>query len=655
VAKTAKGAAREALPTRRTTRSGVTRRAVFLGLVVVPLNVWWVTLTEGKWHSLDGSWGPIFATPVFILLCLVALNLAVTRMRPKWALSQQELLVVYIMLVVSESMNGYHTLQSLMGTVTHPLFYATPENQWQSLFFRYLPRWLFVTDQTALDGFYYGGESMYHWRFLSGWVVPLAAWSFFMLVLVWVMICLNVMVRKQWTEQEKLTYPVIQLPLALADEKGAKELLGNRVMWLGLGLAFSIGLINGLNFLYPTIPRVPGIRLFSVMPYFTRWPLSAVDTFDISMYPFMIGLAFFLPSDLAFSCWFFYLFMKGEQIGGAAFGWRDLPGFPFFDQQASGALIALASAALWGTRHQLKNVFAKAFRLDSSVDDAGEPLPYRWAVGGLFAGLGVLSIISRLAGMSLWATVFFFTVYFLVAIVISRVRAEFGAPHVIRSGNPQQVMVLIGTKHFSAPTLTVMGCYWWFNRGYASHPMPNQLEAFKMAQVTGMDGRSLVWIMLLASVVAMFFTYWSHLNVFYQDGALVSPGYRSWVGDESFRRIATWIKTPTGADVRGIVAVAVVSVFTLLLRTGRTRFFNWPFHPAGYALAVSGALKYTWFCFFIAWLAKSILTYVGGNAFRRAATPFFMGLMLGDFTAGIMWSSLGAVLGRPMYKTFFIP
>lgn len=155
-------------------RQGVTLRAIILGLLLVPANVWWVTIIEGKWSTLDGSLGPIFITPVFILLCLAALNFAVRRLKPAWAFNRQELLVVYIMLVISETMNGSDTLEGLMGTIGYPTFFATPENKWGPLFFRFLPRWLFVTDTTALDGFYYGGESMYDWSILSGWVVPIS-------------------------------------------------------------------------------------------------------------------------------------------------------------------------------------------------------------------------------------------------------------------------------------------------------------------------------------------------------------------------------------------------------------------------------------------------------------------------------------------------
>jgi hypothetical protein len=460
------------------------------------------------------------------------------------------------------------------------------------------------------------------------------------------------MLRRQWTESERLTYPAIQLPLALTHEIEAKDLFKSRLMWAGFALALLIEIVNGLNFLDPTIPAVPGVKFHSIVPYFSEWPLSAIGRIEASMYPFMIGLAFFLPSDLAFSCWFFHLLVQVELVAGAVVGWSDVPNFPYLDEQATGGWIALALAALWASRRYLGAVFRRAFGLDKTVRDEGEPLPYRWAVVGLFSGLAILFAFCWVAGMAPLAIIAFFVIYLLVAISISRVRAEFGTPHVVRSGYPQKIMGMVGTKFFPKPTLTVMGCFWWFNRRYGNHPMPNQLEAFKMAQVADIDNRKLSWVILLSTVVAMLFTYWSQLHLTYQDGALLTPGVKSWVGSESFNNVAAWIKTPAKPDARIIVVFICGFAFTLLLRAARGYFFRWPFHPAGYILGTCEALRYTWFCFFIAWLIKSVLSYVGGNRSRRAAIPFFMGLMLGDFTGGVFWSSLGAILRMRVYKTF---
>ena len=85
-----------------------------------------------------------------------------------------------------------------------------------------------------------------------------------------------------------------------------------------------------------------------------------------------------------------------------------------------------------------------------------------------------MAIFSAQAGMSIIAIPIFFGLYFAIAIVITRLRAEFGAPHRI-SNNPADVMVTcFGTLAWGGRNLTVMSFYQWFNRSYRSHANPNQ-------------------------------------------------------------------------------------------------------------------------------------------------------------------------------------
>lgn len=53
----------------------VTPRAILIGALLIPLNVYWVTVMEVRWYTLDGSCLPLFITPVFFLFTLVVLNL----------------------------------------------------------------------------------------------------------------------------------------------------------------------------------------------------------------------------------------------------------------------------------------------------------------------------------------------------------------------------------------------------------------------------------------------------------------------------------------------------------------------------------------------------------------------------------------------------
>jgi len=64
-------------------------------------------------------------------------------------------------------------------------------------------------------------------------------------------------------------------------------------------------------------------------------------------------------------------------------------------------------------------------------------------------------------------------------------------------------------------------------------------------------------------------------------------------------------------------------------------------------------MNLVWFVFFIAWAIKiSILRYGGLRAYRRA-TPFFLGLILGEFTVGSIWTIIGIIFDIPSYAFWY--
>ena len=116
-----------------------------------------------------------------------------------------------------------------------PFRHATPENEWRELFWRHIPSWLSVSDRNILDEYYKGDSTLYIDKHINSWLMPCLWWSAFVVVLVFVMICINVIVRRAWVENEKLSYPIIQLPLEMTDSTLA--IFKNKGLWLGVGIS----------------------------------------------------------------------------------------------------------------------------------------------------------------------------------------------------------------------------------------------------------------------------------------------------------------------------------------------------------------------------------------------------------------------------------
>jgi hypothetical protein len=627
---------------------------VLLGLLLVPINCYWVIIVEVRWYTLDGSCLPLFVTPIFMLAVVTAANILVGKLAPRRALRQGELLTVYIMVVMSETMAGHDTLQNMFGSITHYAWYTYqhPDLRWPETFGTLLPRHLQVLDINALKGFYEGHSTIYRWSNLRPWLAPLAWWSSFMVVIVAMMLCLNVIFRRAWTEHEKLSFPIIQLPLAMTEGGAATAFFRSRLMWAGFAIACAIGVLNGLYLFHPTLPFLK-VRYGEAHVDFNTWPWAAGGNLPLSFYPFAIGLAYFLPLDLSFSCWFFYLFRKFEHVGGAAVGFDRLRDFPYINAQASGGWLGLTAALLWVGRRWLWQVFTTALGR-GCLDDSAEPLRYRTALLGLVAGTAFLVAFWHYAGMSVYVILVLFGLYFALAIAMARVRAELGAPHEIFHVNPNHIMVTtIGTTALGSRNLTGMVQTYWLNRCYRNHPMPNQLEGFKMAEVAAIDSRRLLWVMLGAACFAMLATYWAHLHESYQSGAEAKDfGFKWWAGGEAFGHLQSWIEFGEPGQAGNRMAMVAGFLLVVLLRFMRSRYLWWPFHPAGYALGVSFAMDYFWFAFFISWLAKLMLTRYGGMHTHRAAIPFFLGLILGDYTIGSIWAIIGPAMDAETYKIF---
>jgi hypothetical protein len=648
----------------RTQRERISRRALLLGLLLTVPNTYWITVVEVRWYTLDGTSLPLFITPIFFLFCLSLANIAVKRVLngrlASRCFTQQELLTVYITLVVGTVLAGHDLYQNLFGAIAHAAYYEAPENHWKSLFFAFLPHSWLVQDRAALRAYYLGNANPYDAHYWQPFVLPLILWALFISTLIAMCGCLNVLIKEQWTSGERLSFPIVQLPLVMtanddSGESSVPALFRSKLMWVGFSIAALIDVINGLHTLYPSLPYLALVKQYNLGQFLNSRPWSAIKDTNMAMYPFAIGLAFFVPLDLSFSCWFFFAARKLFQVYGAATG-LDGPGnagFPYFQQQASGAWIAWGIVIVWALRKQAASAYRAAFCKGECASEALR-MQYRGSFVGLAAGTVALALFSALLGLSFWTAALFFCIYFLLAIIITRVRAELGTPHEIYFVNPRLIMVtLFGTQAIGAQALTALSVMYWFNRGYRCHAMPNQMEAMQMGEQGRMRSSSLLWLLLVAFLWGTLVAYWANLHVTFSEGAAArSLGFKKWVGSESYDQLSAWLQTPARVNVSQLFYMAAGFLMVLFLRIMRSSFLWWPFHPAGYALSVSFAMDYFWFCFFIAWLAKAVLVRFGGMRAYNAAIPLFLGLVLGDYIAGSLWALVGPVLHITTYKIY---
>jgi hypothetical protein len=587
---------------------------------------------------------------VFLLLGLILINSALVRRWPHRVLSQGELLTVFSMLALSSILCGHDRLVTLMGVIAHPARYATPENYWGSLFIGYLPDPLVVKDAEAAYQYYNGGSAYYPTGYWRHWVMPAIAWTSFWGALVWMMFCLTTILRRRWTEQERLSYPIVQIPLAMTDR--ASGFFRNRLMWLGFAVAAALDIVNGLNYLYPAIPAFPYMgEPMEVGPQFSTRPWNAIGSLRLDFYPFMIGLGFLLPQDLILSTWFFYVIGKLQLVWGSATGVMELsPLYPYHGMQAAGAIVVLGMWALWEARGYLRQVWRCVLGQKSELSDAGEAMSYRGAVIGLVAGAVWVSVFSLWAGMEARMLVPYYAIFFLVALTVARLRADTGIPgHGLTMVNPQDILIThLGTQGMTARGLTTLGIFQWFNRFNRAHPMPVALESYKICHVLRLEQRRMLHALLLTTLFSLLCGFAIYPALMYREGAALAAEL-NWTGWVTYNSLASWMQSPKEPDPMGMGFFAGGGVFALALAMMRARFVWWPFHPMGYALGVGGTCDRWWFALLIATVLKGAITHYGGVRGYHQALPFFMGLVLGQYVVSCIWSILAVILNEPMY------
>ena len=623
-------------------KTGTSTRSILLGLLLVVLNCYWIMMSL-MFGGGESATITLIYNVVFSLFLLIGGNLILLRYLPQFAFQRGELLTIYVMLNIASIIASHFTLQILIPIIPHAFRFATPENEWSILITRYIPNGFAIDDPKVFDNFYRGNSTFYTRPHFRGWLKPILVWSGFLSALLLGMLGVNAVLRKQWTEQEKLSYPLIQLPLEMTAP--SQRLLRNKLMWLSFTFAFGINLLNGLHLLIPTIPRIISGQQYNINHLFPEKPFSAIGWTPVSIYPFAIGIAFLMPLDLSFSCWGFYILWKLQKVAGSAMGIASIPQFPYADEQSFGAYLSLGLIALWLTKTHLWRSFQQGVFNNSAIDDSGEPIPYRWAIWLIGLSIIFLLIFCIYARMSLWVAISFFALFLFLSVGFTRVRAESGILfHDLHFTGPDAVLVkTLGTRRFTPSDLTMFSFFFFFNRAHTSNPMPHQLEGFKIAERAQISDRKFLMAILITIPLASLASFWAYLHGVYQVGSSGSFGWGA------FNRLQRWMTTPTDFSSASAIFVLLGVVNTILLTIVRWKIIWWPLSPIGYAVSGSYTMNIFWLSFLIGWAIKGGLIKQGGLKAHRRIRPLFLGLILGEFIMGSLWSLCSVITQRPMY------
>lgn len=640
-------------------QAGATPRALLLGVLCTAVTVLWIHYAELVMSGFQGH-SAIAATStpvgaVSLVAVVAAVNLLARRLLPDSALTPAEILVVYTMITTSACLSSSGQLHFLVPTVVAAFHYATDANGWAGAFHRFVPRWMAQTDPDALRGFY-EGRTRPPW---DAWAVQIAVWGGFLLAFAFATLCVAALLRRLWVDRERLAFPTVALPLALAEE-GA-PLLRQPLFWAGATGPLLLSLVNTLALNDPRFPLL-SLRADTVdlARFFPDPPFSAIGNTPLSFYPFVVGVAYFIPVDVTFSAWFFFLLTRVERVVGAWLnidtGMTGAPraAFPFLGQQGAGAFLALALVPLWLSRGYLREVVRTALREPGGIDDRDEAMSSRTALTGLAVSVALMIGFCVAGGMQPLIATALALLALCFAVAATRIRAETGnawlwGPEVDAN---HLLTRTLGTGLMTPSDLTVLAYVRPVlgNADMRCLPMPHQMEALKMADAVGLSRRRLVLALCVGAVFGLGVSFVVALSIWYGYGAEAKTDlWRTSMGRIPFDNLVALLRNPAPPDPRGIGAIAFGFAWTAALMLARNVLPWWPLHPVGYAMANTNTMTQTWMPFLIAWVLKSLALRYGGAGFYRRSLPFFLGLIAGDLLGGGVTTAVGAFTGINVY------
>ncbi len=498
----------------------------------------------------------------------------------------------------------------------------------------------------------------------SQWLQPLFAWSLLFGSLFIGLLAVNLIMRKQWAENERLSFPQIIFPAFLLNEEQTAagkiyySIFRNRFMWFGLIITLPLVLLKGFNSYNPEIPA-PVLSFNHLGSLVTNPELKAFlkdvyvsGAIGTGLSFSLLAIALLIDTSVLFSLWTMFFLFQLWNLFGKIFGWMKFAGYPWTHQQHMGAFLGYALVILFMARKHIADVFRLIIKgkrvvgCNASVDDVDT---YRVASLLIVIAFAVLAWWGNWTGMGWKTSLIFFGYMFVVGLVSARIRIETGAPF-------GYIMPYVGMQFVAAAGgFLVFGATGMMVATIASGFMTTanfllfsatQIEMLELGVRNNVKKSAMSFALLLGLFGAIFIGGYVFLQTGYGVGADNIPYKWAYQQVFYFNNFVTGEADADRAFLAGTLNSTLAKPFdpidnihakgmyigmgiTFLLGALRQAFTWFPLQPIGYVLAPSYFMGGFWLSAFLAWLIRVVVLRFGGtHAIRNALVPFVIGMFL---------------------------
>ncbi len=661
-------------------RSSLTpgRIAVALVLGLIGCLFIWIATPYNNFILKTGFISDDYLMPsvlVLLLLMVFIINPILMTIGRRWALNFKQIALMVGVLFVAASISGHGLLRSLPYSLARQVSNAS---EWKDTAEYY--------ETADLPPSLFPGKLGYHEnvevvrKFLvklprgesipwGAWAWPAIGWlSFFLFV--WMMcISLAGIMLPQWQQNERLAFPLTRILQSLMEDPEDGRLLPPifrvRGFWIAALAVLVVHSLVGLSTYFPL--RVPAYTTsWTLAQLFTEEPLNNLPEYIKRgrFYFVFIGVAYFMSTRVSFSIWFFMLAYAAYTLIGKTY-------FPPFFEDApvahrSGALLTVALTVLWLGRARLLHVLRFAVhppRADHLEEDRRDRnFLYMFCLG-----------VVGMCGWLMWAGVQAHWAVLLVGIVciyqlvVSRLVAETGLP-----------LVGLYDQHFQhyfslIPIRLVNGASAWFLGMFSAQiggATRTSLAAYALQSMSLDDkvrpgrqwktARYYVLILIVGFLICgaahLYFSYHHSQSLNFNPETPISAWGSSRLGpavDRLREQVnGEWDQPGYNRPAHMAFGAALAGG----LQYASLVMPRWPLHPVGLLLGHSWFGQTIWMSVAVGWLLRVVLILFGGARMYRKMRPVFIGLIVGEILAAIVWFSVSGILafyGQP-YKVVTI-
>ncbi len=642
-----------------------------------------------------------------LLLTVLVLNPILFRVRRSWAFRPSELTLVVVLTMVSCSIPGGGMMEQFIQIPVMPFHWNRVNPGWREHnLLGYAPQQALVdsSDHDAVvTAFITGvqGAGVSDPPFLAGlkaklgrvpwasWRAPLLTWLPLFFLTAVSSASLALLVHRQWSSHELLSYPIAAFTASLLERDGTGVLpsvLRNRVFWLGFGAILLVRLNNAACKWYPEY-LVPVRFAFSFSPVGTLWPSIHKAPFGSSLlylrvFPLVIAFAFFLSSEVSLTLgltqvlWVLFAVPMvtfgvklGTQYGkGGWSGW-----------QRAGSYVAFALMLAYTGRHYYRETLLRAIRIWRRTLPEGAGV---WACRVFLASTCLLIAMVMGLGLELPFAVGTILLMLISFLVVCRISAETGLFWIHPRWQPYGVLLGFCGSFTMPPEAVVISALvctvLCINQGEVLMPyLCNGLKLCERADIglpkaTGLALGTYAAGVLVAVVVVLAASYdvgtptdfnWAYQRIptmpfrdaepevlrLKATGLLAEAEATPWYGRLGRIQPREHFLWAAGFGFAGVIVLSAL----------RLRFPRWPLHPALFLLWATWPMIVLSHSFLLGWFVKRTVVRYGGHAAVRKLKPLMIGVIAGEITGAFLCMVAGViyyiVTGERQISYRFIP